>query len=871
MVNWHSKKVEDVLEELKTGKEGLSDREAKERLLKFGRNELKETKKISPLKIFLAQFTNFLIVILIAASLLAFLVGEKFDSVLILSIVILNGVFGFVQDYKAERSIEALKKMMKTKAKVIRGGQTFVVPSSEIVPGDILVLQEGASVAADCRLVDASDVAADESILTGESVPVKKTSQVVKLASAISEMENMVFMNTTITRGRGYAVVVSTGMQTEMGKIASKLDEIIDDKTVFQKELDKVGKKIGFIVLGIAALVAFTEIVLRSSDLVDTFLISVSLAVAAIPEGLPAVVTLSLALGVTRMVKKNALVRKLPVTEELGSVDVICTDKTGTLTENKMTVRKIFFDNKTVGVSGTGYVTEGAFIYNDKTIDPKTLEKILMTGLLCNNAEIGYEDHTKSFLGDPTEIALVVSAMKAKMDKKSMEKSYPRTGEIAFTSQRKMMTTVHKHGKEKISFSKGAPEIILGKCDRFYENGFVKRLSEEKRKQILEKNEEFAENALRVLAFAYKEGEKDPESKMIFLGLQGMMDPPRKEVGSAIASAKKSGINVIMITGDNKATAIAVGKEIGLTTREAIEGKDMEKMDDNELKERLKDVRIFARVDPSHKYRILKILRESGHIVAMTGDGVNDAPALKEADVGIAMGIRGTDVAKGSSDMVLLDDNFATIIKAVEEGRRIFDNIKKFIMYLLSANIGEVSVIFLASVIGLGLPLTAPMLLWINLVTDGMPALALGVDPASKNIMNRKPRDKKQGIMDKPMIAHILLSGAIMGLIVLGLFYYNLPDLAKAQTVAFTAIVAYEFVRVQTVRAQFGTNIFSNKWLITALVVSFLVQVGILYTPASSLFKVVPLTLTDWLEISAGLVAFVALTLVIGRIIKMKI
>ncbi|MAF89009.1 MAG: haloacid dehalogenase [Euryarchaeota archaeon] len=870
MVNLSELQPKEVISNLKSSETGLSSEDAKERLEKYGLNEIVELKKISPISIFLHQFSNFLVLVLLAAASIAFFVGETVDSILIFMIVALNGVFGFIQDYRAEKSIEALRNLAKAKTKVLRDGRQTLIPSSEVVPGDILVLEEGESVPADSRLIENISIGLDESSLTGESGTVSKIVKAIAKAVSIADRKNMCFMHTNVVRGKGLAVAVSTGMDTEIGKIAYKLQEIETPRTRFQIELDNIGKKIGLMVITVAFIVGLSQFFIYSASPIETFLLAVSLAVAAIPEGLPAVVTLSLAMGANRMVKRNALIRKLPVTEELGSVDVICTDKTGTLTENRMTVRKLYQGGKIYTISGAGYESTGDFTHKGNPVKPSTVEKLLLSGILCNNAEFSHEDEKRSFLGDPTEVALIVSAMKGGINKVNAEREYKRVHEIPFTSERKMMTTVHGHRGKKIAFAKGALSVVLDKCTKTYENGKVVNLTKDLKKRILEAESEFSGNALRVLAFAYKDMSfnSKAEEGLTFLGLQGMIDPPRAEVKGAIMKVRSAGIRVIMMTGDSKGTALAVAEELNLPSSGAVEGKDLENMSDEFLLEKLKTISIFARVDPLHKFRILNLLKSEGHLVAMTGDGVNDSPALKESDVGIAMGIRGTDVSKEASDMILLDDNFATIGNAIEEGRRIYDNIRKFVTFLLSENVGEVTVVFLASMLGLGLPLTAVMLLWINLLTDGLPALALGVDRATAGIMLKAPRDRSKSIVNAKLLTRVVSSGLVLGLTILTLYYINLPDITRARTIAFTAIVAYEFARLEILRNVFGHRLFSNHWLVAAVLTSLALQLTIIYTPLAQFFGIIPLDLAAWIQIAIGLLVVTPLTYLVMHLTK---
>ncbi len=879
---WHSRSVDELFESLDTSEEGLSQKEARKRLKKHGKNEIEEKEAISPFKIFLEQFQDFLIWILIAAVVISLLVGHTIDAYLILTIILANGIFGFVQDWKAEQSIQALKDMASPKAVVHRDGRKRKIDSIDIVPGDVISVSQGDSVPADARLIEQQNLEVDESALTGESVTVSKKDHAIEEDVELAERENMVFKHTMVTKGKGKALVVGTGMDTEIGSIATELQKVEEKETIFQKEVNKLGKKLGMMILAICG--ALIPILLfRNYTPIDSFITAIALAVAAVPEGLPAVVTLTLALGTRKMLKKKALVRRLPVIESLGSVDIICTDKTGTLTENKMVVQRIFFDGKDIEVSG-GYSEEGGFTYEGEEIDTKNLKEILKTGTLCNDSEITDGE----MIGDPTEAALIQSAQKAGLKKEKLERKFRRIDEIPFSSDRKMMTTIHDGpGDNDKVFVKGAPKVVLDKCDRYYENGEVKELDEEKKKEFIRKNEEFANEALRILGFAYKDitlkGESEEEKKemiegvegekierdLIFLGLQGMIDPPREEVKGAIETCRKAGIRTVMITGDNASTAKAIGENLGFHG-DVITGKELEAMSDEELSERVKKADIFARASPSHKVKILRALQSHGHIVAMTGDGVNDAPALKESDVGTAMGERGTDVAQQASDIILLDDNFTTIKDAVEEGRGIFDNIRKFVNLLLSGNMGEVMIVLIATLIGLGLPLTAVMLLWVNLLTDGLPALAMGVDPGSEEIMKRRPRGRDENIIDKTLMFSIGWIGIWVTAICLFVYNYGLAEsTALARTLVFTTLVVLELIEVFPIRQRYGTPLWSNKWLGSAVAVSFIMHILILYTPLNSYFKVVPLGIDSWMLISAGALIFLSAMLVM-RLIENK-
>ena len=861
---YYDQSKKEVLDSLKTNEQGLNDGEVVDIRARYGVNELTVKNKISLIKIFFDQFKDFLIIILILAAIVSYVIGffpnqesHVVDSVLILIIVFANGIFGFFQNYKAEKSIEALKKMAAPKAIVLRAGERREVDAKELVPGDIILLKEGDRVPADARVIDSNDLEIDESALTGESNGVSKTNVVLNKDVALADRKNMLYMDTGVIRGKGTAVVVGTGMETEIGKIAKEIEKTEDRETPFQTELNKLGKKIGYGILAMVVLIVIIQMFTAAGGLVDIFLTSIALAVAAIPEGLPAVVTIALALGTQRMVRKNGLVRRLPVVEGLGSVDTICVDKTGTLTENVMTVRELYFNQDNIEVTGVGYNERGRFFKKGNEIKAEKVSDLLRAGVLCNDAIFGKtEGGEEKYLGDPTEIALLISGKKGFVD----VKDYTRVDEIAFSSERKKMTVVCREGKSLTAFMKGAPEVVLEGCSWIFEEGRVKRLTHDKRREIIRKNSEMASKALRVLGFAYKpvnkkklSSKEDLEKGMVFLGLQGMIDPPRKGVKEAIESCKKAGIRVVMITGDHKLTAQAVANEIKLG-RGVLEGKDLDEIDDYELKKIVEKVDIFARVSPSHKVRVLKALQDNGGIVAMTGDGVNDAPALKNADVGIAMGVKGTDVAKQTSDMILLDDNFITIIEAIKEGRTIFSNIRNFVNYLLTSNFAEVLVVFVASLMGY-LPIRAVHLLWINLLTDGFPALALGVDPPRKNVMNKKPRSKKEGVINKRMAWLIGLTGSNMAIILLFIFFMNLDKgLQTAQTMVFTGFVLYELVRLAMIRHQEELGLFSNGWLILAVLFSIALQLAVIYTPLGVFFGVVPLGLMSWAILLGGVV-----------------
>jgi Ca2+-transporting ATPase len=842
-MNYWSVPLKDIFEKLNSSAKGLSEHEAEKRLLQYGKNELVKKKRTEPLKILLRQFTNVLVIILMFATIIAYLLGDIIDSFLILIVLIVNAGFGFVQEYRAEQALEALKRMTSLKATAIRSGKHIEVDTANLVPGDVLDFIEGDKVPADCRVIEAVNLQADESALTGESTPVTKKDADVPDAARIADRINMLFSGTTVVRGHGKAIAVATGMQTEIGNIAKEI-QAPNPMTPLQIYLDRFGKKLGLLILAICVLVfiigSYTE-----KNLLVLFLTSVSLAVAAIPEGLPAIVTFSLAFGVKKMAGKKALVRRLSAVEALGSATVICTDKTGTLTENKMVVEKVYCDGKVMSVR-----------------DCKE-DMLFRIGLICNNSVLEKMD--------PTEVALVESA-KGKIDSQEFFE-YKRMAEVPFSSESKHMTVICKKGEEEIVFMKGAPHIVLERCNRILKNGKPTRLTEKMKKEISEEIDLMAAHALRVIGLAYKTtGFKKIEDDLIFVGVQGMIDPPRKEVKGAIKACNDAGIKVKILTGDHAMTAKAIAEEIGLTAGNIMTGEELEKLTPDELCEKVKTTNIFARVDPSHKLKIVKALQKNGEVVAVTGDGVNDAPALKNADIGVSMGIRGTDVAREASDMVITDDNFATIVSAVSEGRRIFDNIKKSIIYLLSSNLGEVLVVFIASLMFLPLPLTAVQILWVNLLSDGFPALALSFDPPGSQIMRRKPSGSRSGILTTNVMLSIIRTGSFIGIgcLFLYMFFLNTDTLIKAQTVTFTALIINEFVRLQTVRQEYGQKFFSNKYLNISLGFVVLLQLLVLYSPLNTLFNIVPLGLTDWIAILVTVAAVFSFNHFISKFVKFE-
>ena len=817
---------------------GLSTREAEKRVKTYGLNELKHNKKKSPVLIFLAQFNDFLVWVLIGATIISGFIGDKADAITILIIVIVNAILGFVQEFRTEKSLEALQELAAPTCKVIRDGNIKVVSSKELTIGDLVVLEAGDRIPADGTFIDAANMVVDESLLTGESVGISKDT---------TKGKNSGFMGTIVLKGRGLIIIDAIGMKTEMGKIANLLDNIEEDKSPLRERLDSLGKILVVMCIVVCLIVTILGII-RGNDITEMFLLGVSLAVAAIPEGLAAIVTVALALGVGRMLKRNALVRKLPAVETLGCTSVICSDKTGTLTQNKMTVKEIL-------VNGRIYELDKEKIYD--------CEKLKEAFIYCNDANYNYEikDIEKAVMGDPTETALVKAFYKdSKELQKFVEKS-KRVYEISFDSTRKMMTVIMNENGKETCYMKGAPERVLEKCNSVLENGKVKPLTYQKKKQIYSYIEAMSNRALRCIAAAYKEENlvknESVECDLIFLGVAGSMDPPRIEVKDAVLKCKMAGIKPIMITGDHKNTALAIAKSINICNSDdqAVTGDELEKMSDSELVKKVNKIRVFARVSPNHKLRIVRAFKKNNNIVAMTGDGVNDAPAIKEADIGVAMGISGTDVTKESAAMVLMDDNFATIVSAVEEGRVIYDNIRKFIRYLLSCNLGEVLTMFLASLFYLPNPLTPIQILFVNLATDGLPAIALGVDPPDKDIMRQSPREKNEGIFARGLWEKIIVRGSLIGVCTLLSFmsgrYYGM-DLATCRTITMCTLVMSQLLHVFECRSErhsiFEINIFSNIYLLGAVLVSMTMICCILYIPfLSGIFNTVALNLGQWL------------------------
>jgi len=870
MKTWWQFNIEETIDALQTdASKGLTDTEVSLRLKKYGLNQLQEKKGISPWQIFFSQFQDFIVWVLIGAALVSGFLKEWIDACAIIAIIILNAILGFIQEYRAEKSLAALKKLSSPTSKVIREGRQKIVPSSGIVPGDLVELESGDYIPADSRIIWASsNFMTLEASLTGESTPVLKTNLSLEEKDvALADRANMVYLGTSVSSGKSRVAVTGTGMSTELGKIAGMIQDIKGEDTPLQKKLEEFGKWIVYLCFILVALV-FVLGIIRGGKILDMFLTSVSLAVAAIPEGLPAVVTIALALGVQRMVKRHALIRKLPSVETLGCATVICTDKTGTLTKNEMTVQAVYSGGQVWKISGVGYVPAGDFFADNLKINPKgapDLYKTLLFGVLCNGANLVYEKNTFSIVGDPTEGAILSAAGKAGIFKKDAEEMYSFIEEIPFDSERKKMSMIRQSGGKLIAFVKGAPDVLLKDCIALEEKGQVRTLRDRDRDIIMKMNTELANQAMRVLGVAYREfvnvpdkyEAKEIEKELIFVGLIAMIDPPRPEVKTAIEVCEGAGIKAVMITGDHKNTAMAIGKELRIFKENslALTGEELDKLDDQSFYSQAERISVYARVSPEHKLRIVKFWRKQGHVVAMTGDGVNDAPAVKEADIGVAMGITGTDVTKEVSDMVVTDDNFASIVAAVEEGRGIYDNIKKFIHYLLSCNTGEILVMFSATLAGLPLPLLPIHILWVNLVTDGLPALALGVDPVDKDIMKKKPRNPNEPVVTKQRALLMIIQGLFIAAcsllaFCLVLFVEN-EGINRARTAAFIVLscaqLFHSFNCRSMTKSLFSLGLFSNKSLILANAVSFGLQMAVVYVPfLQVVFKTQPLGIIDW-------------------------
>ncbi len=870
--DWCGLTPDEVRRELKTDPAGLSAREAAERLQRYGENVLREEARETRLQVFLRQFASVLIVILIIAAAISFFVGEPLDAAAILIIVVLNAILGFSQEWQAGEAIEALKKMLVQRATVIRDGQRQEIDASGLVPGDLVLLEMGERVPADLFLVEGTSIEVDEAPLTGESSPVDKAPETLPPETCLAERSNMVFAGTTVVNGHGRGFVVATGMQTEFGLIAGLSQRVGREATPLARQMDRLGRDLGLIAVGIAVLAVAVGL-LQQRGLLEMFLVGVSLAVAVIPEGLPAVVTLTLALGIKNMMRRNCLIRNLPASETLGAVSVICTDKTGTLTRNEMTVVRVRTPDTEVAVTGAGYAPAGEFLREGSPIDPladRGLRLFLRTVLLCNHATLsgGGEEGWRIF-GTPTEGALVVAAAKAGLSREGIPEA---AKEFSFNSTRKRMTIVYPEGEGDVAYVKGAPEILLARSSRLLLGGSAVPLTQDRREALLREIEEYASQGLRVLGAACRPlpagiewTAGTVEEDLIFLGFAGIVDPPRPEAAEAIRLCRSAGIDVIMITGDNPLTAYAIARALGLSSEGALTGADLEALDDDELARRLRTTKVLSRVTAEHKLRVIDLLSRERAITAMTGDGVNDAPALKKASIGIAMGIKGTDAARESSDMVLVDDNFASIVAGVEEGRREYDNIARFTRYLLSSNVGELVAIVGGLLLGLPLILIPVQILWINLITDGLTALALGFEPAERDVMQRRPRDPGESILTRNAYLVILVLGLWLGILTIYAFsgLYEV-DIDRARTMAFSGLIIFELYNVLNFRSfrfpLYRIGFFTNPTLVLAILGSLAIQVLVVYVPVLQVFLgTAPLTLADW-----GLLALLGLPVLLA-------
>ena len=863
--HWHTLSAADACARLESFSAGLTAAEAARRLDEYGSNELQAAHRISPWTILFEQFKNVLIVILLAATVLSAFLGHGVEAVAITVILLFSVVLGFVQEYRAERAIEALRQMAAPTATALRDGEEREVPARDLVPGDVVVLRAGNRIPADARLIEAVNLQIQEAALTGESVPVEKHAAPLSNPElALGDRKNMAYAGTTATYGRGRAIVAATGMKTEFGKIAQMLQTVETGKTPLQENLDKLGHTLGraaFVVVGIIVALGL----FRGQPFIEMLVFGIALAVAVVPEALTAVVTISLAIGVQRLVKRRALMRRLPAVETLGSTSVICSDKTGTLTKDEMTARKLYVAGQLLEVSGAGYEPHGQFSRDGVSVEPSTpLERLLQAAALASDAHIARNEVAGRWqvTGDPTEGALVVVAAKAGLNKAALDAQFPRVHEIPFASDTKRMTTLHSVAEDVVAFAKGAPEIILDSCERQWTADGETRLDAASRNELVETVRHMASEGLRVLAVASKAGAtlENAERDMTFLGLVGMIDPPRPEAKAAIQTCEQAGIRVVMITGDHPITAHAVARELGLLKAGRVtSGAELEAMSEAELERQVENIEVYARVSPAHKLRVVTALQKKGHVVAMTGDGVNDAPALKKADIGIAMGITGTDVAKEAAAMMLTDDNFASIVAAVEEGRGIYSNIKKYLMFLLSSNIGEIGLMGGAMLLGLPLPLTAVQILYVNLATDGLPALALALDPPEADLMRRKPGNPRKGIFTRPVVTLMMVGGVWSMLVNLSLFAWALNSgrsVAEAMTMTFVSLVLIQFFKAYNFRSDRLSVLnrpFANTWLNWAISWEFVLLLVVVYVPSlHKPFGTFSLSVVDW-AIAVGL------------------
>ncbi len=866
-MKWHNLTIEEALKELASSRSGITEEKAKERLQKYGPNMLREKSKKPAIVVFLRQFASPLIYILLAAALVEFVIMRKpIDATVILTVLLINSIIGFIQESRAERAMEALKRLAVPYAKVLRQGTVTKISASHLVPGDVILLEAGDKIPVDARLIEAASLSVDESILTGESVPVEKFTGAIKGEATIADMGNMAHMGCAVVNGRGVAVVTSTGMKTEIGKISTQVQETKPPPTPLQRNVARLGRYIGFLVLSVITILIIIGLS-RGYTFAEMFTLAIAAAVSAIPAGLMVMVTVVLALGMRRMAKRHALIRKLNAVETMGAVTAICSDKTGTLTESEMTLRRVYLSGRNIEITGTGYRPEGEFLENGQRLDPQKDEGFLLAlriSALCNDSTLKPGGDKPQLLGDPTEGALLVATLKAGLNQKALQEEQPRLAEMPFTSEKRYMATLHsslKGKNEAVVYVKGSVDNVLAMSSKILENGVSREMTPKRLAELEEKNVEMASKALRVMALAYAESSPAAEQlshdhlngTLTLVALVGMIDPPRQEAKKAIADCKRAGIKVMMITGDQKVTAVAIAEELGLPPGEALTGLQLGQMTDQELRDRIDGISVFARVEPIHKLRIVNAMKSEGYTVAMTGDGVNDGPALRAADIGIAMGIKGTDVAREASDMVLTDDNFASIVAAVEEGRVIFSNIRRSVFYLLSTSAGELITWITAILLGIPLPVVAVQILWINLVTDGVCTIPLGLEPKHSNVLEQPPRRKKSGIVYRGMLLRIAFVALFMSLGTLLIFRWELPrvGLEEARTIAFTLLVAFQWFNALNARSDqqslFKLGLLSNRLLLGAIGLAILLQVMVIYTPPfQKLFYTVPLGLEDW-------------------------
>jgi len=868
MSQWYTQTIRDILKTLSTSADGLSSAEAATRLARSGLNQLQAAKRVSPWMLLLEQFKNVLIITLLLATTVSAFLGHGIEAIAITVIVLFAVLLGFFQEWRAEQAIDALKSMAAPTAKVLRDGKETVIPATQIVPGDVVGLAAGDRVPADCRLLSSANLRLEEASLTGESVPSEKDAlAILDDGAALGDRRNMAFAGTTVSYGRGTALVVSTGMNTEFGRIATMLQSVQTEKTPLQKNLDKVGTMLAraaFVIVGVIVALGL----IRGQPFIEMLIFGIALAVAVVPEALPAVVTISLALGVQRMVKRHALMRRLPAVETLGSTTVICSDKTGTLTRDEMTVQALYVSTKWVDVSGVGYDPAGSLSVQGGGAIPRTVEPLLTAGALCNDSRlVKGETGSWEIAGDPTEAALLVAARKAGLSESRLATELPRVDELPFSSETKRMVTLHSIDGSTVAYLKGAPEVVIPACSSEMTDAGNVSLDTAGSERVLKTAGNMAGRALRVIAIASKPCASIADAKDGFtlLGLVGMIDPPRAEAKDAVRQCLEAGIRPMMITGDHPITAQAIARELGiLTDGRTVTGAELQAMGDEKLRAEIGSIQVCARVAPEHKLRIVDALKKNGHIVAMTGDGVNDAPALKKADIGIAMGISGTDVTKEASAMMLTDDNFASIVSAVEEGRGIYDNIKKYLTYLLSSNIGEIGLMAGATLLGMPLPLSAVQLLYVNLATDGLPALALAVDPIDKDIMKRKPHDPRKGIFTKPIVTLMMVGGLWSTLVNMSLFQWARTSgrsIVEAMTMTFVSLVLIQFFKAYNFRSDRDPVFkrpFANKWLNLAIVWELVMLAAVVYVPFLQKFcGTFSLTWQDWAIVGAGAVTIV--------------